>query len=258
MNRHPFPSSQAFSVTFFLTFCALVLYAVLSWLGQPVGRFSDWAVAMLGTWWLLGVVTIPWNIYFSGREVARQIAESRERGVSEVQAAPATVARITRWSLVAAVGIHLVSALLFAGLAYFEVSPVGWVGCVAAVALMFARPAARFYEHVMDLLRLTGERLRFPPDDVQAVRERLMELEGRAEMLNLGEPQSWASQLELRLQALEHGQRALGRRLDALVEDNDRAHEAIGREAARLGERVSEDVQFLGHVRELIGFIKRA
>jgi hypothetical protein len=258
MRRSPFPSSGTVTFAAFVTFSALAVYAILVWLGHPAGSFSDWMIGLGGFWWLLGVVTIPWNIHFRAKEVRRDIEVSRNRELSSAPNDTALVERIAQRSLYGALLIHALTAIGFASLSYFEITTIGWAGCVAALALTAARPAARLYAYTLDLLAQTSDRIRFPIDDIRDVKDRLALLEQKIEILDQKNPDSWASNVSRDLGKLDAQHHSLRVALETASETNERDHRAMTRDAERIGERVSEDILFLGHVREMIQFLKNA
>lgn len=258
MRRSPFPSSGTVTFAALVTFSALAVYAILVWLGHPAGSFTDWLIGLAGFWWLLGIVTIPWNIHFRAKEVSRDIDVSKTRGLTSDQGDTDLVKRIAQRSLYGALLIHALTAIGFASLSYFEITEIGWAGCIAALALTAARPAARLYAYTLNLLSQTSERIRFPIDDIRDVKDRLAVLEQKIEALDLQNPESWASRVNWDAGKLRSEVQSQRVELETFRETNDRDHRVIARDAERIGERVSEDIQFLGHVREMIQFLKNA
>lgn len=241
---------------------ALVVMAVLRWLGLPAGELVDWLVAIAGFWWLLGVTTVPWNLYFGARAVQGEIVLSRKRGLT-IELADATfVGRTARRSLGVAIVLHLVSAVGFAALAWSGLTAVGWFAAAAAVLLTLFRPAVRLYRHVATTLWAIGKRARYPRDDVREARESLerhaARLSAVERALSLKVADSWASDIEQRLARGAQDRHALGIQLEAAVDANETAHRRLARDAERIGERLGEDSAFLGNVREIIRFVKDA
>lgn len=252
------------SVVFALVITAAVLavYGTLAWLGMPAGQLVDWIVGIAGFWWLLGVVTIPWNIYFGARRVKTELIDSALREIEVRSTDIGYVDQAARRSLAVAIALHGVSALGFGALAWFGLTPVGWFAAGAATGLTLFRPAVRLYHHVVATLGDISRRVRYPRDDIRTVLTRLDEHElqlGRLlHALDESEETSWAHRI---VRASEEVERRLERiRADhvALEQQNRDAHEQLSREAQRAAERVAEDGQFLGNVREIIRFVKEA
>jgi hypothetical protein len=65
-----------------LSLGVVLMFGLLRWLGMPAGHLLDWVIGVASFWWLLVVVTIPWNIHFEARHVLAEAAGSRERGIA--------------------------------------------------------------------------------------------------------------------------------------------------------------------------------
>ncbi|HEX8328061.1 MAG TPA: hypothetical protein VF629_11015 [Hymenobacter sp.] len=247
---------------FFLAIGALLVFFGLQWLHVPVGSLIDWLVGVAVVWWLAVVTTLPWNAHFAARGVVQDAHESREKGIAVNEEHVAFAQRIAGRFRTLAVGLHLLTAVVLAALAYYRVVAVGYPAAIAAVALTFARPAARAYEHLAARLRLMQHQVHYPREDVVELRARVSELETHLESirasLDATEANSWAHEL-----AQQHtaGLRRLDR-LDSLLEEltrqNARDHEALARQTAQEIAKLSEDARFLNQVRELIRFVKTA
>ena len=64
-----------------LTVLALLVFVLLHLLQAPAGRLIDWLVGIASFWWLLVIVTVPWNIHFEARQVLVDAADSAEPGI---------------------------------------------------------------------------------------------------------------------------------------------------------------------------------
>ena len=245
-----------------LTILMLATFGALRWMEIPAGEFIDWVVGVLGFWWLLGVVTIPWNIYFGARDVQNEIVLSKGRDLMVEDVDAAYVNTTAQRSLLAALALHAASAAGFASLAYFGLSPVGWFAASAALALTVARPATRLYRHVVTTLSAIGQRTRFPRDDARTALEQLQatraETRRLAALLDLSDEHSWAASTESSLADLRTRFSRLSVELEELREANDAAHRRLSREAEQSVQRLSEDSAFLGNVREILRFVKEA
>jgi hypothetical protein len=250
------------STLFFLAVGAMVVFFGLHWLHVPVGSLIDWLVGVAIAWWLAVVTTLPWNAHFAARGVVQEAQESRDKGIAVNEEHVAFARRIAARFRTLAVGLHLLTAAVLAALAYYRVVAVGYPAAVAALALTFARPAARAYEHLAARLRLMQHQVHYPREDVTELRARVSEMETQLQSLvaslDATEVDSWAHEL-----AQQHaaGQRRLDR-LDSLLEEltrqNARDHEALARQTAQEIAKLSEDARFLNQVRELIRFVKTA
>lgn len=250
------------AMLFFLAVGALLLFFGLHWLNVPVGSLVDWMVGVGILWWLGVVTTLPWNAHFAALAVVQEAQESREIGIAVNEEHVAFARRVASRFRSLAIGLHLFTAAVLFVLAYFQVIAVGYPAAIAALALTFARPAARAYEHLAARLRLMQHQVHYPREDVQELRSRVQELESQLKSINNSldttETDSWAYQLAQNQAAdIRHFDR-----LDSLVEEltrtNAREHEALARQTAQEIAKLSEDARFLNQVRELIRFVKTA
>ena len=54
----------------------LVAFGVLQWFHIAAGNFLNWVIGGASFWWLLVIVTVPWNVHFQAKEVLAEAAES--------------------------------------------------------------------------------------------------------------------------------------------------------------------------------------
>ncbi|HAT11114.1 MAG TPA: hypothetical protein DCS97_11095 [Planctomycetes bacterium] len=240
----------------------LAAYGIVRWIGVDPGSLRDWVIGLLVLWWLVIVVTLPWDLHFKAREILHDADRSRKDGITVQAADVSYVSRWARWSLWGAIALHLLSAAGLYLLAHYGVSHLGYLAAGAALLLMGLRPAGRAYEYLAERLSHIGREVHHPRDDVLALTQRIATTEKTAEelhgRLDLQERESWAAQLEARLAASS----AEVERLRATVEDlrraNDDAHRQLARDAEAAAARMAEDARVLNHVRELVRFFKEA
>lgn len=260
-------SSQTYAGKFFgsLFTVAILLFAaygIARWMGAETGPIRDWVIGLGVLWWLIVVVTLPWDLHFNARAVLVDAARSRKDGIAVAEADLGYVARWARASLVLAIVLHLVSAAGFYLLAHLGWYSLGYLAAGAALLAMGLRPAGRAYEYLADRLASIGREVRYPRDDVLELRNRAEDLERRLaaaeERLDIQKAESWAATIEARLAA---GAAEL-ERLRAAVEDarraNDDEHRRLARDAEAAAARMAEDARVLNHVRELVRFFKEA
>src|ERR1700676_3177359 len=93
------------------SFAMLILaFAVLGWLKVPVGSFGDWVAGLLVLFWLLAIVTVPWNVHFKAKAVLNDAQATRERGLPVDERQVAYVRKLAAGSLWIAIGLHVGSA----------------------------------------------------------------------------------------------------------------------------------------------------
>lgn len=260
-------SSQTYAGKFFGTLFTVGLlmaaaYGIMRWAGADTGAIRDWVIGLLVLWWLIVVVTLPWDLHFTARGVLADAARSRKDGITVAEADLGYVARWARWSLWLAIGLHLASAAGFWLIADLGIYRLGYYAAGAAILAVGLRPAGRAYEYLADRLASIGREVHHPRDDVLALRTRIDAMESQLKdvlgRLDASESASWAATVEARLTA---GAAEL-ERLRSAAEDarraNDDEHRRLARDAEAAAARMAEDARVLNHVRELVRFFKEA
>jgi hypothetical protein len=246
-----------------VSFAMLVIaYAVMKSLNVPVGAFGDWVFGLVSLLWLIAVVTVPWNIFFRARAVLADAGPSRERGLPVDERQVVYVGTIARRALGIALALHLISAIAAFLLAWFGVSPVGYIASVLALLLTALRPAASAYEYIAARLRSIGEQWKYPHEDVLELRGRVTESESAvAEIrreLDTTRPESLAARLISQADQVRQDLAQLTADLAELRATNENEHERLSQEARSAIAQLSTDSQFLEHVREILRFFKSA
>ena len=243
-----------------LTGLVLLTFFGLQQLHLSTGRLVDWLVGVVVLWWLAVVTVLPWNAHFAALDVVEQARDSRANGLVVPEESVAYAWRVAgrfRWL---AVGLHLGTAAVLVGLAYFRVVAVGYPAAGAALVLTLARPAQRAYEHLSARLQNLAHQIRYPREDVVELRQRLetLEKQGRdvRHALDTEREGSWAANQALTTAALRQALDRLDSRLEELTRQNARDHEALARQTTSEITRLSEDARFLNQVRDLIRFVK--
>jgi hypothetical protein len=245
-----------------LSVTCLLVFGLLRWLGMPSGQLVDWVIGLATFWWLLVIVTIPWNIFFGARQVLDEAAESQRRGIAVESSQLAYARRWVRWALIIAIVLHLASAAALYALAAVGVSAIGYLASAAALLLTGLRPVVAGYAYISERLRAIGQQVRYPREDIVELRanvrsalERLDALEYAADT---SKPDSAAAHAAATLHELQ--QRLERQRLmhEELRASNATEHNRLAREAEQAVARISADGQVLNHVRELVRFFKNA
>ncbi len=245
-----------------LSILLLLVFGFLQWLELPIGRFMDWLVGIASFWWLLVILIVPWNIHFQAKEVLEDAAKSVEKAIS-VNLEEIEYAKIvSQRALLVAIALHLLSALTLYLLAYFGISPVGYISSGAALLLTILRPAVRAYEYIARRLNIIGHELKYPREDVVKLRQRMgtleKEVEELAKQMDPEKPSSWAATQQHHLSKIEQELNRVRVALEELKATNQSEHQRLSREAKQAIAQLTADGQFLDHVREIIRFIKNA
>lgn len=240
----------------------LLAFGVLQWFHVPAGSFLDWVIAGASFWWLLVIVTVPWNVHFQAKEVLAEAAQSAEKGIPVDEKQVKYVKYLAKRSLLVAIALHVISAVGLYILAVTGISTVGYFGSGAALLLTVLRPAISAYEYLYARLRMIRQEFTYPREDIVELRNRFSDLEGKIQriedQLNAEEPYSIPTTQQ---RFAEETRRELARivaNLEELRATNQAEHERLSREARNAIAQLSTDGQFLDNVREIIRFFKSA
>jgi hypothetical protein len=254
--------SKYFSFSISFVFLMLVAFGVLHWLQIPSGNLIDWSIGVASFWWLLVIVTVPWNIYFDAQEVIVEAAISKEKRIAFDEQQLNYVKQVSRWGILLAIALHIISAIALYILAAAGISAIGYISSGAALLLTILRPAIRAYQYVAVRLSAIRQQIKYPREDVLELRDRVSNLETILkqieEKLDLENPHSLASQQQREWQESRQDLN----RLRALLEQLQAKYQ-VDREELSLATRnaiaqLTEDSQFLNHAREIIRFFKTA
>lgn len=250
----------SFSISFGILI--LLIFGILQWLHIAAGNLVDWVIGIASFWWLIVIVTVPWNVYFDAQEVIVEAATSKEKQIPVDERQLNYVEKVSRWSIVVAIALHFLSAIGLYTLAATGISAVGYVSSGATLLLTALRPAIRAYQYIARRLSLIRQQIQYPREDVVELRYRFNIVEATVkrleEEINLENPNSLLAKQQ---QESQQTRQELGR-LKALLEQlqakNQVEHEQLSRESKNAIAQLNEDSQFLDHVREIIRFFKTA
>ncbi|HAG83409.1 MAG TPA: hypothetical protein DCL61_20250 [Cyanobacteria bacterium UBA12227] len=240
----------------------LLTFGLLQWLHISAGHFLDWVIGVASFWWLLVVVTVPWNVHFEAKQVLADAAQSTDKGIviDERQVNYANV--VAKRSLLVAIILHLLSAVGLYTLAATGISAVGYVSSGAALLLTILRPSVRLYEYLAVRLAMIRQEFQYPREDIMELRERFSILESSVkriqEQLDPEEAYSWVATQQRYWEETRKDLARLGASLEQLNANNEAEHRRLSREAQQAISQLSTDGQFLDHVREIIRFFKTA
>lgn len=241
---------------------AVIVGGIVQWLDISAGSLIDWLIGIASFWWLIVIVTIPWNIYFDARETLTEAKVSQEKGLEIELQQLNYVQKVARWSIIGAIALHLISAWALYLLAATGISNVGYVSSGLTLLLTILRPAIRGYQYLTARLLTIKKEVKYPREDAIELRNRVKTLETALEkietLLDLKNPDSLVRRQQ---QASQENRHQLSR-LKALLEEhkakNTVEHDQLSREAQNAIAQLNEDSQFLGHVREIIRLVKTA
>jgi len=241
---------------------ALIAYAVLQWLHIPVGNFVDWFIGIASFSWLLIIVTVPWNIYFDAREVIAEANLSQEKKIKVDHKQLQYVNQVSKIAVIVALALHISSAVGLYYLAEKGISSVGYISSIATLLLTFLRPAVRTYKYLANRLAMIRQQIKYPREDVIELRGKVNQLEENVKYLlaqiNLEKEDSFLFQQQKQLTKNQQELAILKAKIEQAKADNEVAHQRLSHEAKSAISQLTEDSQFLDHVREIIRFFKSA
>ena len=245
-----------------IVLAVLLGFGGLQWFQIPAGSFLDWVIGGASFWWLLVIVTVPWDVHFQAKEVLAEAAQSTEKQIPVDEKQVNYVTVLAKRSLWVAIGLHLFSAVGLYTLAATGISAVGYISSGAALLLTVLRPAIRAYEYLYARLRMIRQEFQYPREDVMELRVRFYRLDETVKRLE----QQLNPQLDNSLPATQKrfaeqtrtDVASLNASLAELRATNQVEHDRLAREARSAIAQLSTDGQFLDHVREIIRFFKSA
>ncbi|HWF79852.1 MAG TPA: hypothetical protein VN695_04650 [Streptosporangiaceae bacterium] len=180
--------------------------------------------------WLILLLAVPWNLYFTARAVMTEMAISRDRGITVPQAEQAEAGRIRRRMLWFALGGHVLTALVTGAVSYVSGSGIGYY--VAGFYLLSAtiRPAAAYFSHLRERLGALSQESVYPREDVLTLRQDVDRLTEQVEQLAAG-----LAQIE------REGTYNLRRAEDKLADDLAHSRQLLTADLSRLQDAQAAD-----------------
>ncbi|MEP0760189.1 hypothetical protein NC997_22020 [Trichocoleus sp. DQ-A2] len=245
-----------------LVVLVLVAFGVVQGLNVPAGNFIDWVIGAASFWWLLVIVTVPWNIHFDAKEVIAEAALSTEKGIAIDEKQVKYAKALANRSFWVAIALHFLSAAGLYTLAVTGISAVGYVSSGAALLLTALRPAVRTYEYLAARLSMIRQEFQYPRQDIWELRSRFDNLEYAVRQLeaqmNPEDPYSFVATQQRSGDETRKELARVNTTIEELRATNQADHERLSREAKNAIAQLSADGQFLDHVREIIRFFKTA
>ena len=161
-----------------------------------------------------------------------------------------------------AIALHLGSAIALYALSATGISAVGYLSSGAALLLTVLRPAIRGYQYLAVRLTTIRSQFLYPREDIVELRNRFAELESTVKnltaQLDSDDPHSWASVQERDQEYIRIELTQVAASVEDLRSTNQAEHTKLARDAESAIAQLTDDGQFLNHVREIIRFYKEA
>ncbi|MFI6867898.1 hypothetical protein [Nocardia sp. NPDC050406] len=158
------------------TALAMVVAALLIWGDVDPEVMIGAVLGFVAFFWLLVVVTVPWNLYFAARQAEHRLEAAGARDISVPAARAAEVHGLARRLLRMAVGAHVFSAAVAAGVALATGYTIGYYVAGFFLISIVLRPAGAYFVYLRSRIATISRDIAYPPDDVVELRERVSAL----------------------------------------------------------------------------------
>lgn len=159
---------------------AVVVTVLVYVVGAPLSTVLSIGFGAISLFWLLVLLTFPWNLYFQAHDLIREIRTSRERGIGVSAERETEARRIRHRMLWTALAGHVLSAGVIAVVSYVSGLHTGYYFAGFYLLSTLFRPATAYFGRVRERLRTTLREVKHPRADVEQLRTRgqLLGLEG--------------------------------------------------------------------------------
>lgn len=242
---------------------------LIAWLtrvsGVPLRTVLSIGAAAVALAWLIVLVAVPWNLYFAARQVAAEMAVSRDRGIVIQPAREDEARRIARRLLWFALGGHFATAAATAVITYYSGETAGYYFAGSYLLSATIRPAAAYLAHLRERISALSRESVHPREDVVSLRLRVDGLAKTVKQLAADLPAARQSaagdlrQAESRLAGdIAHARQLLtadlARVQDAQAADRDAARardEELGRRIDKMVRRIEDTLDGMSDHQEL-------
>ncbi|UFS94153.1 hypothetical protein [Nocardia huaxiensis] len=161
----------------------IVLVVLALWADLEAQAVIGVGLGFVALFWLIVILTVPWNLYFAARQAAHRLSAVQVREIPVSPASVAEVGSLTKRLLAMAVGSHLVTAAiaLVVSLAFGYV--LGYYIAGFFLGSIVFRPAAAYFAYLRARIASISQDVAYPPDDVVELRARVRAVSDRLEAL---------------------------------------------------------------------------
>lgn len=206
---------------------ALFLFSYTGF-GAPIhaslqAHLLDWVMGFFCLFWLMVLLKVPWDLYFQAHAVGFELQRARERGIKTPEGRVEYIQMLRPRLLALALGAHVFSSALIAGITYATHGQVGYYFAVFYLVSTVFRPVAAGYTYLAGKLLSIGTEAHYPREDVMEMRDRLQAQEEETKRLKeLTEQQGEALQEETirresETRELRQGMQGIGREFEGAI-----------------------------------------
>lgn len=170
------PMKQYWGLFWAATALAMIIAALLIWGDVDPEVVVGAALGFIAFFWLLVVVTVPWNLYFAARQAEHRLEAARGRHISVPAAREAEVHTLARRLLRMAIGAHVISAVIAAVVAVATGYTIGYYVAGFFLVSIVLRPAGAYFVYLKSRIATISRDIAYPPEDVVELREQVRAL----------------------------------------------------------------------------------
>lgn len=244
--------------TLFVLVMGAVVTAVLNRFGWiDLSLIISLALHIVGFLAVIALIKLPWDLYFEARGLIDDQEASERRGKSVTPQDRGEARVLLRRLLLLCLSLHFgLAAVLAVATAVLDGS-YGYYYAAAFALSAACRPLTAYYRYQMGRLRRLRGELNFPRDDIQALKNRLAQLESVAP-----HTARQAEQLERQLGQLQQSTDERVTKAEAAARkqalDYDEKVDRVCREFSRSIEQLTDDKVLLGGLKAFVRMVKNA
>ncbi|WP_194820261.1 hypothetical protein [Nocardia sp. XZ_19_385] len=165
------------------TALAMVVAALLIWGDVDAATVIGAALGFVAFFWIVVVVTVPWNLYFSARQAQHRIVAVRGRDIAVTAEREEEVRALAKRLLFVAVGAHVVSAVVAAAVALVSGYSIAYLVAGFFLVSIVLRPAGAYFGYLRYRIAAMSRDISYPPDDVLELRTQITAMSEKLDAL---------------------------------------------------------------------------
>jgi hypothetical protein len=120
--------------------------------------------------WLLFILKVPWDLYFETNSVLFEMKRSEEKNIAVKTDRRTYLQRMRIITAIIAIGSHIISAAIIAGLTYWTNGQLGYYFAFFYILATLLRPASQAYTYLINKLHEIKGEILYPREDVIKLR----------------------------------------------------------------------------------------
>ncbi|MBX7219651.1 MAG: hypothetical protein K1Y36_06880 [Blastocatellia bacterium] len=163
----------------FLALVVIALVSLMSWLFHwnlpqlPPGSMLTIGAGFLCLTGLLFILKVPWDLFFETKSILFEMKRSEEAGIPVRPERKKYVSVMKNLTLLLAIGAHIVSSALIAGITYYSNGYIGYYFAGFYLLSTFFRPAAEAHRFLLAKLSEIRGEVHYPREDIIKLRHEM-------------------------------------------------------------------------------------